>query len=77
MVGLARHGGTCMPRWGGAMARFSQGRLVSKLGLHTVLGQCQSSITVSLAHCDRVVAVDLHMAKGGGRGHDLHAARQR
>jgi len=29
----------------------------------------------SLAHHDRVVAADLHVAKGGGRGHDLCAAR--
>ncbi len=31
----------------------------------------------SLAHCDRVVPVDLHVAKGGGGGHGLHVARRR
>ena len=57
------------------MARFSQGRLALKSGLHAVLRQLQSSVMASLAHCDRMVAVDLHMAKGGGRGHDLQAVR--
>ena len=71
--GLACHGGTCVLRWGGAMARFSWGGLASKSGLHAMLGWCQSRVTASLVHCDRVVAVDLCMAKGGGGGHDLHA----
>jgi len=66
-----------MPRWGGAMARFSRGGLASKSGLHAVLGRRQSSVTASLAHRDRVVAADLHVAKGGGGGHDLRAARRR
>ena len=57
------------------MVRFSWGGLALKLGLHAVLGWCQSSVTASLAHCDRVVAADLHVAKGGGRGHDLHTVR--
>jgi len=69
--GLAHHGGTCVLHWGGAVARFSRGGLASKLGLHTVLGWRWSSVMVSLAHHDRVVAVDLRVAKGGGRGHDL------
>ncbi len=77
MVGLACCGGTCMLCWGGTMARFSWGRLASKSGLHAVLGRHQSSIMASLVHHDRVVAADLHVAKGGGRGHDLHAARWR
>ena len=72
VVGLACRGGTCAPRWGEAVARFSWGRLALKLGLHTMLGQHQSSVTASLAHHDRVVAADLHVAKGGGRRHDLH-----
>ena len=59
------------------MARFSQGGLASKLGLHTMLGWHQSSVTASLVHCDRMVAVDLRVAKGGGGGHNLHVARQR
>jgi len=66
-----------MLRWGGAMARFLQGRLASKLGLHAMLRWCRSSVVASLARCDRVVAVDLCMVKGGGRGHSLYAARQR
>ncbi len=53
--------------------RFSWGRLASKSGLHAMLGQHWSSVTVSLVHCDRVVAADLHVVKGGGGGHDLHA----
>ncbi len=57
------------------MARFSWGRLALKSGLHAVLGWRQSSVMVSLAHCDRVVAVDLHVAKGGGGGHGLHAVK--
>src|SRR6266704_2791017 len=65
-----------MPRWGGAMARFSRGGLASKSGLHAVLGRRQSSVTASLAHRDRVVAADLRVAKGGGGGHDLRAARR-
>ena len=69
------HGGACV-RQVGTVVRFSWGRLASKLGLHAMLGWCQSSVTVSLVHCDRVVAVDLHVAKGGGGGHNLHAARQ-
>ncbi len=76
VVGLARHGRTCVPCWGGAVARFSRGGLASKSGLHAVLGRCQSSVMASLVHRDRVVAADLHMVKGGGGGHDLHAARQ-
>jgi len=71
--GLACCGRTCAPHWGGAMVRFSWGRLVSKSGLHAMLGRHRSSVTVSLAHCDRVVAVDLRVAKGGGGGHDLRA----
>ena len=77
MVGLARRGRTCMPRWGGAMARFSRGGLASKSGLHAVLGRRQSSVTASLAHRDRVVPADLRVAKGGGGGHGLRAARRR
>jgi len=68
-------GGTCTPCWGGVVARFLRGGLVSKLGLHTVLGRCQSSVAASLVRCDRVVAADLHVAKGGGGGHGLHAVR--
>ncbi len=64
MVGLACCGGTCAPRWGGAVARFLWGRLALKSGLHTVLGQHWSSVTASLAHHDRVVPVDLCVAKG-------------
>ncbi len=64
-----------MLHWGGAMARFLQGGLVLKLGLHAVLGWCQSSVVVSLAHHERAVPADLHVAKGGGGGHSLHAAR--
>ncbi len=71
MVGLACCGGTCVPCWGGTLVRFSWGGLASKLGLHAMLGQHWSSVTASLAHHDRVVAVDLHVAKGGGGGHDL------
>ena len=47
------------------MVRFSQGGLASKLGLHTMLGWHWSSVMVSLAHRDRVVAADLCVAKGG------------
>ncbi len=71
MVGLACCGGTCVLHWGGTVVRFSQGGLALKSGLHAVLGQHWSSVTASLAHRDRVVAVDLRVAKGGGRGHDL------
>ncbi len=59
------------------MARFSWGRLASKSGLHAMLGRRRSSVMVSLAHRDRVVPADLHMAKGGGGGHSLCAARRR
>ncbi len=59
------------------MARFLQGRLVLKSGLYTVLGWHWSNVAASLAHCDRVVAVDLPVAKGGGGGHGLCAARWR
>ena len=69
-------GGTCVPRWGGAVARSSRGGLASKSGLHAVLGRRRSSVTASLAHRDRVVAADLRVAKGGGGGHDLRAARR-
>ena len=55
------------------MARFSWGRLASKLGLYAVLGWHWSSVVASLAHRDRVVAADLRVAKGGGGGHDLRA----
>ena len=41
-----------------------------------MLGRRRSSVTASLAHRDRVVAADLHVAKGGGGGHDLRAARR-
>ncbi len=75
VVGLACHGRTCVPRWGGAVVRFLWGGLASKSGLHAVLGWHQSSVTVSLVHRDRMVAVDLHVVKGGGRGHDLRAVR--
>ncbi len=74
MVGLACCGGACV-QWVGAMARFLWGGLVPKSGMHTVLGQHWSSVVASLACCDRVVAVDLHVVKGGGRGHGLHAVR--
>ncbi len=74
VVELACHGRACVRRVG-AMARFSWGRLASKVGLHTMLGWRQSSVTASLACHDRVVAVDLHVAKGGGGGHGLHVAR--
>jgi len=65
-----------MPHWGGAVARFSWGGLVSKSGLYTVLGWCQSSVVASLACHDRVVAVNLCVVKGRGRGHGLHVVRQ-
>jgi len=58
------------------VARFSWGRLASKLGLYAMLGRHWSSVAVSLAHRDRVVAADLPVAKGGGRGHGLRAARR-
>ncbi len=66
---------TCTVHWGGAVARFLQGRLVLKLGLYAMLGWHWSIVTASLAHCDRVVAMDLHMANGGSGGHGLCAAR--
>src|SRR6266702_8884681 len=75
MMGLACHGRTCVTHWGGAVARFLQGGLALKLGLHTVLGWHRSSVTVSLVHCDRMVAADFRVVKGGGRGHDLHVVR--
>ncbi len=53
------------------MVRFLWGGLALKSGLHAVLGWHQSSVTASLAHRDRVVAADLCVAKGGGRGHNL------
>src|SRR6266702_7786018 len=59
------------------VVRFSWGRLASKSGLHAMLGRRRSSVMVSLAHRDRVVPADLHMAKGGGGGHSLWAARRR
>src|SRR6266581_370285 len=78
MVGLARHGGARVrAALGWRVARFSWGGLASKSGLHSVLGQRQSSVTASLAHRDRVVPADLRVAKGGGGGHDLRAARRR
>src|SRR6266702_3830516 len=55
----------------------SRGGLASKSGLHAVLGRRRSSVTASLAHRDRMVATDLRVAKGGGGGHDLRAARRR
>ncbi len=58
------------------VVRFLWGRLALKSGLHAVLGRHRSSVMASLAHHDRVVPVDLRMAKGGGRGHSLHAARR-
>ncbi len=54
-------GGACMPWQGLCEAGWCHGK--------------QSSVTVSLACRDRVVAVDLHVAKGGGGGHGLHVAR--
>src|SRR6266702_4779135 len=79
-----RRGGALVQRVGVAglercveVARFSRGGLGSKSGLHAVLGRRQSSVTASLAHRDRVVAADLRVAKGGGGGHDLRAARRR
>jgi len=74
MVGLVC-GRTCAVCWGGAMVRFSQGRLALKLGLYAVLGWHWSSVTVSLVCRDRVVAVDLHVANRGSGGHGLHAVR--
>ncbi len=58
------------------MARFSRGGLALKSGLYTMLGRRRSSVAASLVHRDRVVAADLPVAKGGGRGHGLRAARQ-
>src|SRR6266702_4675835 len=79
-----RRGGARVQRVGVAglercvdVARFSRGGLGSKSGLHAVLGRRRSSVTASLAHRDRVVAADLRVAKGGGGGHDLRAARRR
>src|SRR6266702_2640848 len=69
-----RRGGTCAPHWGGAVARFSWGGLALKLGLHAVLGRRRNSVAARLAHRDRVVAANLRVAKGGGRGHGLHMA---
>src|SRR6266702_3747216 len=70
-----RRGGACAQRVGVAglarcveVARFSRGGLGSWWGLHVV---------ASLAHRDRVVPADLRVAKGGGGGHGLCAARQR
>ncbi len=75
IAGLARRGRAHV--WQvGTMARFSQGGLVPKLGMHAMLGWCRSSVAASLARCDRVVAADLRVAKGGGGGHGLHAVRQ-
>src|SRR6266702_3824906 len=71
-----RRGGARAQR-GGAVARFSRGGLASKSGLHAVLGRRRSSVAASLAHRDRVVPADLRVAKGGGRGHGLRAARRR
>src|SRR6266571_1077844 len=59
------------------VARFSRGGLASKSGLHAVLGRRRSSVAASLAHRDRVVPADLRVAKGGGGGHGLRAARRR
>ncbi len=59
------------------MARFSRGGLASKSGLYAVLGRRRSSVVASLARRDRVVAADLPVAKGGGGGHGLRAARRR
>ncbi len=41
-----------------------------------MLGWCQSSVVASLACHDRVVAVNLCVVKGRGRGHGLHVVRQ-
>src|SRR6266571_5095276 len=62
---------------GWRVARFSRGGLASKSGLHAVLGRRRSSVAASLAHRDRVVPADLRVAKGGGGGHGLRAARRR
>jgi len=35
----------------------------------------QVGIVVGIAHCDKVVAVDLHVVKGGGGGYGLCVAR--
>src|SRR6266702_2495770 len=70
-VGMAGHA-RCVE-----VARFSRGGLGSKSGLHAVLGRRRSSVAASLAHRDRVVPADLRMAKGGGGGHGLRAARRR
>ena len=72
---LAHHGGACV-WWVGAMARFSQGRLVLKSGMHAVFGRRWSSVAASLVHHDRVVAADLCVVKGRGGGHGLHAVRR-
>ena len=74
MVGLAHCGRACVQQVG-TVARFLWGRLMPKLGLHTMLGWHWSSVAASLACCDRVVAADLHVAKGGGGGHGLCVAR--
>ncbi len=73
--GVGWHCGGAHVWWVGTMARFSQGGLAPKLAMHAMLGQCWSSVVASLVHCDRVVAADLCMAKGGGRGHSLCAVR--
>ncbi len=75
VVGLACHGRACV-QCVGAMARFLWGGLVLKSGMHAMLGWHWSSVMASLACYDRVVAVDLCMANGGGGGHSLHAARR-
>jgi len=76
VVRLARRGGARVRRVG-AVARFLRGGLAPKSGMHAVLGRRQSSVAASLAHRDRVVAADLRVAKGGGGGHGLRAARRR
>src|SRR6266702_1388242 len=52
VVGFTCCGGTCEPHWSGAVARFSQGGLALKSGLHAVLGWHWSSVMASLAHHD-------------------------
>jgi len=86
MVGLACRGGACVRQvsarqdlhatLGWHVARFSRGGLASKLGLHAMLGQHRSSVMASLAHRDRVVPADLHVAEGGGGSYGLRAARR-